>query len=224
MCKKLDLCWSTYMHVQSVSIWMPHIWTELSKPHIHSTILLPVDTLDRRMDRQNWQRFTVTLHPCQLQWGLIMMMYPSNTYPLLPFSSIMLPLSCLCSLLLFNLEVSKLCMLYRRRNKGQRGAWAPSFFKLLCILFSMPYKEASKLLSDGLRNTLWESKIPNFPGGACPQTPQDGFSFLSLKSEPPPPPTHFGWPFSAPCVSLHCSCKLMVAKWLLFSISKSQIW
>ena len=84
-----------------------------------------------------------------------------------------------------------------REIGGAEGAQAPPTLKdgglslrLIfqgCILFSMPYtiKEASKLLSEGLRNTLRELKIPNFPGGACPQTPLDDFWLLCLKFEPP---------------------------------------
>ena len=64
----------------------------------------------------------------------------------------------------------------------------------MCIPFSMSYtKEASKLLSEGLRNTLLELKIPNFPGGACPQSPLDDYWLFCLKPEPP----HFCRAFSA---------------------------
>ena len=33
------------------------------------------------------------------------------------------------------------------------------------------YKEASKLLPESLRRTLWGSKLPNFPGGESPSDP-----------------------------------------------------
>ena len=56
------------------------------------------------------------------------------------------------------------------------GGAEPPHFQMY-ILLKMSYthkKEASKLQSEGLRSTLWGSKIPNSPGGACTQT-ADGY-------------------------------------------------
>ena len=95
----------------------------------------------------------------------------------------------------FTLYFGAIFHYHRHTNGGGgggegNGGWAPPLERSrpeppqfqLCILVSMPYtiKEASKLLLEGLRNTLWGSKIPNFPGGACPHTPLDGYWLLAL--------------------------------------------
>ena len=78
------------------------------------------------------------------------------------------------------------------------GGLSPLIFQMN-ILFSMFYttKRSPKLLSEGFRNTPWEMKIPNFPGGACSPDPLvDYWLSLCRKPETPPPP-HFYRVFSA---------------------------
>ena len=58
-------------------------------------------------------------------------------------------------------------------------------------------------MSEGFRNTLWESKFQIFIGSMLP-TPVDGWWFSSLNPEPP----HFYKAFSA----LDQALELMVAK------------
>ena len=58
---------------------------------------------------------------------------------------------------------------------GGRGARASSFFKYIINYNAFNVlKKNSKLQSEDLRSTLRRLKIPNFPGGACPQTPLNG--------------------------------------------------
>ena len=49
------------------------------------------------------------------------------------------------------------------------GAEPPHFSNVYTLNI---LKKSLKLLSEGLRSTLWRSKIPNFPGGACPRPPR----------------------------------------------------
>ena len=63
---------------------------------------------------------------------------------------------------------------------------------MICLTQEEASKHNVHVLSEGLRNTFWVSKSPNFPGGACTQIPLDGWWFFFLKSEPP----HFCRAFS----------------------------
>ena len=100
------------------------------------------------------------------------------------------------------IHVHLLLQCHRRRNRGggrgleplcfeKWGGAEPPHFSNVCTLNIL--LKSLKLLSEGLRSTLWRSKIPNFPGGACPQTPLDSWWFSSLKPEPP----HYCRGFSA---------------------------